>query len=202
MLRWFATVILCLAMGYGVCLATDFSADVSQSMGGMKTGGKVYVSGQKMRQEVAMAATKQIVIVRGDKGLVYMLQPAARQYMKMQGVKGELGMNNSKAMDELRKSATQKRLGRENVSGYSCDKSLFTFKDKKRGTLTLWSATKLGGHPIKTEMKTSRGGVFMEYKNIKEGRQSASLFELPAGYKPMKMPAGMPGMPGVPGKRK
>ncbi|MCL5104855.1 MAG: DUF4412 domain-containing protein, partial [Armatimonadetes bacterium] len=176
MFRWFATLILCLALGCGVCLAADFSADLNQSIGKMKMSGKVYVSGQKMRQDLSMGATKHIVIVRGDKGLVYMLQPSAKQYMKMQGVKGELGMNNPKAMDELKKSATQKRLGTENVSGYSCAKSLFTFKDKTKGSLTLWTASRLGGHPIKTQMKTSRGNVLMEYKNIKVGRQSASLF--------------------------
>ena len=43
-------------------------------------------------------------------------------------------------------------------------------------------------------MSDENGEFSMEYKNIKEGNIPATVFEVPAGYQKMSMPAGMPRM--------
>jgi outer membrane lipoprotein-sorting protein len=61
--------------------------------------------------------------------------------------------------------------------------------------MTQWFSKKLN-FPIKMEMDGPSGHVTTEYKNIKENGLSSSLFEIPAGYQKMPMPA-MPSMEGM-----
>lgn len=192
---------LCLVFACGICLAAEFSADVVQKMGKLSMNGKVYVSGQKMRQETTGGPMSQISIMRGDKNVAYVLMPSSKQYMEMKGQKGQFDPGSPKLPEQLAKMATRKSLGKETVNGYVCDKSAYIFKDKTKGTMTQWISPKLH-YPIKTDWKTSKGRIYMECKNIKEGRVAGKLFDVPKGYKKMTMPTRMPGMPGGPPKHK
>jgi outer membrane lipoprotein-sorting protein len=98
--------------------------------------------------------------------------------------------------EDERRVATKKSLGTAKVSGFVCDKFQLTYKNKQMGTSTVWFAKRLDW-PIKTETKTVHGTVVTECKSVKMGGQSASLFEIPKGYKKVAMP-GPPGMAGGP----
>jgi len=80
-----------------------------------------------------------------------------------------------------------KRLGEEKVNGRSTVKWLLTEKGNEKEPLTYW-VDKALGLPVKWEA----GGTTTEMRNIKEGPQPASLFEVPKGYQVRSMPA-MPG---------
>lgn len=160
--------------------AAQFAANTVIKQGKMQMTGKVYVSGNKIRQETSMGGQTNVVICRGDKGLTWMLSPSQKTYIEAKGAKSDL---SGAAMDkELLKVAAKKKVGSATINGYPCEKYLYTFKDKQRGTMTQCFSKKLQV-PIKTEIATSQGSVVVEMKNIKEGKQPASLFELPKGYK-------------------
>jgi len=87
-----------------------------------------------------------------------------------------------------------KRLGTETVMGYKCDKYLFTFKNKKMGTMTQWFSIKLG-YPIKIVNKSDMmGEVITELQNIQKTSVKDNLFIVPSGYQEMPSPQ-MPQMP-------
>lgn len=172
--------------------AADFSADMITKGGSMSMNGKVFVSGKLIRTDATMGTIKQTTIVRGDKGLVWMVNHADKQYTETR--RNASQMDPTSIERELKQRATAKKLGQAKINGFVCDKTLYTFKDKQQGTATTYVSRQLGW-PVKIEMKSKRGGMTMELKNIKMGKQSASLFQLPAGYKKMQMPKGLPTLP-------
>jgi hypothetical protein len=76
-------------------------------------------------------------------------------------------------------------LGDEMVNGYLCEKYEYDYHDPNAGSLYMWHAKKLD-YPIKVDYSVSSFPMYIEYKNIKEGGVSDSLFEIPSGY--TKMP--------------
>jgi outer membrane lipoprotein-sorting protein len=179
-----------------VAVAAEFSADMVQTMGSRSSTGKVYVKGDKIRNETTQGPQKATVIVRMDKRVVWMLHPEQKAYMEMQAGKQQpRPLNDPKWQTEMKKLGTLTRAGQETVNGYPCDKYVLVYRDKTMGTQYQWISKKLK-FPIKIETKGSRFSMVMEYKNIKERRLADSLFEVPAGYKKMSMPQMPPGMRG------
>jgi outer membrane lipoprotein-sorting protein len=81
------------------------------------------------------------------------------------------------------------------VKGYKCDKYLFTFSDKKMGTMTQWFSIKLG-YPIKTVNKSDMmGEVITELHNIQKTSIQDDLFKIPPDYREMPYQQMLP-MPG------
>lgn len=186
-----ALVLVLAALLLGVAalaLAAEFSADMVHKMGTMTKEGKIYVKGKKMRMEGSMG--QGITIVDGDTGTVRVLQPAQKMYMEMK--KGTQAMEPAQQDEELAKIADKKFLGTETVNGYQCERYLYTYHDKKLGTLTQWYSKKLE-YPIKMLHSSPEGETTFEYRNIKEGGVADSMFQVPPGYTKMEMP-GTPGM--------
>jgi hypothetical protein len=183
------------------CQAANFSADTVTQQGKMTMPGKVYVQGKKMRQEMSMGTEKTIVILRPDKKVVWMIQPARKTYVEMK-MTGKGDFSPTRSLDELRKRAVEKKLGNETVNGLVCEKRRFVFKDKKLGSVTQWYSKEIE-YPVKVVTAGGPFPVVTECKNIKRGAPATSLFELPRGYKKVAMPgrAGMPGMRGGPGMK-
>jgi outer membrane lipoprotein-sorting protein len=61
------------------------------------------------------------------------------------------------------------------------------------GAMTQWIARELN-YPIKILYEGQQGKMTMEYKNIKQGGLSDTLFSVPSDYQKMSMP-GMTGGP-------
>jgi len=198
---WLLALAVLLSGVTAIALAAEFSADMVHKIGTMTKEGKIYVKGKKMRTESGIG--QGITIVDGDTGTVWILRPAQKTYMETK--KGATQPTPTNQPDAaLTKLADKKFLGTETVNGYQCEKYLYTYRDKTLGTMTMWIATRLG-QAIKMVHQSPEGESSFEYRNIKEGGVSASLFQVPAGYTKVEMP-GMPGIgkgigPGAGGER-
>lgn len=193
-----AVAAVLVAAAASCALAASFSADVVMKMQGTTQSGRTYVDGKRTRMEMSHGPMKTIVIVRADKGVTWMLMPEQRQYMENRA--GSKDWTDPNWLKNMEQHATKKYLGKANVAGYTCDKYLYEFKKKEMGSSTIYLAKKLD-YPIKIENKSQFGSSTVELKNIKEGKQAASLFEIPKGYKKVEMPPmPMGGMPKPPAK--
>jgi len=86
------------------------------------------------------------------------------------------------------------KIGSDTVSGRSCVK--YEGTNQQGDTTTFWIDPKLR-FPIKAVGKNSS----WEVRNIQEGSQAASLFEVPAGYSKFQMP-NIPNMPNMGGMQR
>lgn len=172
------------------CSAATFSADMIQTGRGEALKGKLYVKGTKVRQEITAGGQKQATIFRPDKKLVWLIYPGKKQYMQVtQRVIS--GMDDPAARARIKEISTVKKLGKQTVNGYLCTKTQYVTRPPYGYTLTEWYADKLA-HVIKMEIKSGPQVNVIEYKNIKEGKVSDSVFELPKGYKKIPTPTGPP----------
>ena len=159
----------------------EFSANMVSRTSEGTVSGKIYCAGQKMRTETPDA----IMIVRLDKNLSWMIMPAEQMYMEQAIDRNALPRTSQHVAGEIERVS----MGKEEVNGQSTEKFKVTYKE---GTAQLvmyqWVAD--SGFPVK--MEAADGSWSVEYKNIVIGPQSASLFEVPAGYQMMTVPIGMP----------
>lgn len=193
----FLAAFIAMANFCGTADASEFLADVVMKGGMMSGDGKLWVKGQKSRQEMGSAAEKMIIIMDLDRGFQWTLMPDMKMYMqnKIQAQGKGFSPENFAGTQPGHMEAQIKKIGTEMVKGYKCDKYLFTFKDKKMGTMTQWFSKKLG-YPIKSVNKSDMmGEVITELQNIKKATIRDNLFTVPSDYKKMQFPQ-MPQMPG------
>jgi len=168
-----------------------FSADYSTTpaTGAEKVVGKMYFSMPKMRMDANARGQSVATIIDSTAHVMYMIMPAQHMYM-------EIDMNQASPMmarapkaptafdpnHPCAPDATCKKVSVETVNGRACDKWVTT---SKAGTSTAWIDQKLF-FPIKT---IGAGGETFELTNLKEGKPDASVFEVPAGYRKMELPA-------------
>ena len=179
------TVVAVIFVLSGSSIAAEFSADLLLKQAGETMTGKVYIKGDKMRREFVQQGQKQIMIVRPDRGLMWLLMPAEKIYMEMSSQ--ESGAYDPTLDQDIQNKAEIKLLGKETVNGYVCDKYQYIYHDTSMGTTTQWVAKKLN-YAIKSEYKSSSGDMLVEYKNIKEGNVQNSLFEVPGDYMLLSVP--------------
>jgi outer membrane lipoprotein-sorting protein len=173
----------------GAAEASEFLADVVMKGGMMSGDGKVWVKGQKMRQEMGTGVEKMITIMDLDQGFQWMLMPDSKMYLKtkMQAKGQGFRPENFVGMQQGPMEAQIERLGTETVMGYACDKYMFTFKNKQMGTMTQWFSIKLG-YPIKIVNKTDMmGEITTELHNIKTESVRDDLFIIPSDYQEMPL---------------
>ena len=189
----------------GSVFAQEFSADmVNARTDGFSSGGKLYVSNQRVRFESdreSAGGGKPIMIMDFAQHTNTMLMPAHHMYVSYPQGRGMTipiwrltDVNNACAEWEafaaqLRTESKVKscqRTGNDTLNGRSAVKYVITSTDGK--VSTVWIDPKL-----RTLLKREAPDGTIELKNIREGAQSASLFEVPPGYQKMEMPMGMPG---------
>jgi len=197
--QWFFTLLSCLisvSAFSGLALASEFTADSVMKGGQMSGKGKVWVKGNKMRQEFGDQSGTVITIVDLDQGMSWVLMPEAKGYMKIVlKTKGKsFRPDNFIGAQQGQMKAQVKLVGTETVNDYACDKYLITFEHKKMGGMTQWFAKKLG-YPIKIIFKSPQmGEVVTELENISKKDVSDDLFRIPKGYKELQQP-NIPQMP-------
>jgi hypothetical protein len=171
----------------GLVQAAEFSATMITKAGGMEIPGKVFVKGDKMRNEIEASGHPVINILRPDKKLVWIIMPQQKAYVEMPihpGTKQQMMTLTEK------QKANMKKVGSETIGGHACEKYETTMDHQgKPMKVYTWIATDLGV-PIKVVAED--GSFSMEYKDIKPGEVAASQFEAPQGYKKIKMPFAMP----------
>lgn len=156
----------------------EFSADFVDSSGAT---GKMYMSKGRMRTDTKMGPVTSITIFDMAKKTGYSIMPAQKMYMEMKMPENAPTANATSTGNPCATAAmTCKQGASEMVNGRSATKWEIT----SGGTTTsTWIDDKL-----KIPVKTEAAGHTWELKNIQEGSQPDSLFELPAGYKKMAMP--------------
>lgn len=179
-------VLLFLFLFSGVAFALEFSADTITTMKDMKTKGKMYFKPDMFRADM-QSPMQMIVITRIDKKVIWSIIPEEKMYMEMPFDPKKKPMVDEKIEGEVER----KYLGDETIDGHPTKKYLVALKiNSQTEKIYQWWAT-----DIKLAIKTAAvdGSWVHEFKNVKMGPQPGSLFELPAGYKKMEMPAGMGG---------
>lgn len=162
----------------GLCLAADFTADMVTEFGKTTIPGKLYVSGANWRQEASINGKQQIIIARGKS--VYIMDPASKQYATKES--SDNPWSASSMTRVLSGGMNKKSGGKQRVNGIVCDKYVYTSRDGKPGTITQYAAKELD-LSVRVEMKSEKGTLSIDFKNIKKGPSPASLFQLPKGYK-------------------
>jgi outer membrane lipoprotein-sorting protein len=176
---------------------SQFSADIKTTMpgGNVLSTGKMFFGGEKVRMEMNTQGHQAVVIADAAGKTGYMLMPEQHMYMDLNGpMAARQNRPQWRAYDagnpcaDLPETSCQK-VGTEVVDGRQCNKWQFTGKDKG-SSRTVWIDQK-SGIPVKAVMSN---GATVEITNIKEGAQSASLFEIPEGYQKFDMDGMMRGM--------
>jgi len=155
-----------------IVLAEDFSADVINTTKSGIFRGKIFVTRDKVRMETPDGIT----ISRMDRRVIWRLMPKDKTYM-------EYPFDPSRRVSVAEKISGEierKLIGQEIIDGKMTDKyQIVSEHDGKRVTIFQWVAAGLN-IPVKTA--ASDNSRITEYKNIKTGMQSDSLFEVPADY--------------------
>lgn len=163
---------------------------------------RVYHAPGKHRMDMDDVEGKQYVITREDKKVSWMVLPEQKMYMEMSIEEGR-----KKSEDITQCSFSQKAAGKEEVNGISTTRSEIEVScpDKSEYSGTMWTSKE--GIMVKMDAVAKQGsgkkGRFrLELKNLKTGKVDPKVFEIPAGYRLMKMPTGiMPGGAGAERKR-
>lgn len=156
--------------------AFDFSSDVvvRHQQTGIQQG-RMFVSGEKMRME----ATDMIIITRTDKKIAWMLMPSQKIYI-------EQPINPNMIVTDKFPDETERRLiGQEIINERETDKYLVSVKNSSGIEKIYQWICKTTGIPLKTAAIDDSWS--MEFKDLKTGKQEASLFELPQGYNKISM---------------
>jgi len=168
--------------------AAEFYAETTMDRLGKKQTVRVYVKGQRIREEmVDMFGQQQVLIADPGKGQTLMLYPETKMYMEIPAAAALSPVGENE--EALKKIGTRRLIGQENVSGYLCDKYEIAFHNTYRGKMMVWIARKLN-YPIRmTQVEGPPVGTMNRaLNNIKERRIDDSLFELPGDYRKVKKP--------------
>lgn len=179
-----AAMIVCFVT---VGFAFEFSADVVNSGGGHSMTSKMFMKDKNIRMEPQ--GQPSYTIMRGDKGVMWMVMPAQKSYMEMKPDPA----NKPKTEEKVQGEVSRKLIGSETIDKHPTQKYEVTYTEKgKSQKMYQWMATDMK-FPIK--MAAVDGSWSVEYKNMKMGGQPDSLFEVPPGYSKMAMPAMPSGIP-------
>lgn len=172
---------------------TGYSATRIVNASGTQISGKLYSQDGKERWETMTNGLQNVAILlpRESRLLVYM--PHLNMAMEMNPESAaERGL---RPMPEEVEAVEE---GRETIDGEETTRYRILPEDKNLDDVRAWLTA--DGIPVKITGRSTQGEFSMQLTNLQRGEQDASLFRLPDGVTPMKMPMGMPGMAGgIPG---
>ncbi|NIM97696.1 MAG: DUF4412 domain-containing protein [candidate division Zixibacteria bacterium] len=173
----------------GLSWAAQFTAETTIDQLGQKQKVKLYVKGQKMREEtVDVFGQKQILITGPGKGQTFILYPETRTYTPLPAATAQSPIGQDE--EALKKIGIRRKIGQEDLNGYLCDKYEIAFHNKYRGKMIVWVARKLD-YPIQMIQVDGPpiGAVDRKLTSIKEEDLDDSLFRVPDDYRRIKPPA-------------
>lgn len=174
-------------------LSVEYSADRTITTDSGAITGRVFATAQKERMEMNTGGMQSVMILRRDTRTGTMLMPAQRMAMDLGFAQAQ--QQSASAPGD---GVSIREIGKEKVEGMQTTKYQVTRTDGG-GSGHLWVTR--DGIVMKMEMLTQEHGkktrVSMALRNVKVGRQPASLFEVPPGYTRMPAMSGR-GMPGAP----
>lgn len=173
-----------------------FTADMVVQANKKTFRGKMYAGNHALRMQVLVhPGMESTTIIRYDKKVLWVLIPDQKQYMEM-----PIGHRAGMVATLRNKDAKYriKDLGAEKVGQYACEKyQIHWSQNGKESDGLVWLASSGNVKGLMVRTRNEKDGATTEYSNIQPGEPAASLFELPAGYQKVDMPA-MGGRPGVP----
>ena len=192
---FFYAVLITLLAGSSVLAAekmqqpkVEYSADSYSEAEQMSFKGRVYHAlGGKDRQEMNMEGTTQIIILRMDKQVSWVLMPDQKMYMET-----DLKTAKKDHLEITECDIDQKSSGSDTVNGIKATKSTVSMScpDGIQYAGDIW--TTKDGIMVKAVVtgktkKSETVRIKTELKNLKIGKQNPSLFEVPEGYTKMSM---------------
>ena len=171
-----------------IASAAEFSAETTMDRLGQRQKVKVYVKGDRIREDmVDLFGQKQVLIADPGKGQTLMLYPETKMYMEIPAAAALSPVGENE--EALKKIGTRRLIGQENVSGYLCDKYEIAFHNTYRGKMMVWIARKLNYPTRMTQVDGPPVGTMnRELTSIKERRIDDSLFEVPGNYRKVTKP--------------
>ncbi len=164
----------------------QYSADSHMETSEAVIDGTVHVAPGMERREFIQDGEKQVLIMRHDKKVMWMLMPDDQAYLEM-----ALGQDGGRKDDVSAYKITQTKVGSETVNGIPTTKSKIIMIGPKGDKLGGFYWTTKEGIVVKIDAiavdKSSKERLKMELTNLKVGKQDASVFEIPAGYSKMDM---------------
>lgn len=189
---WLITLVFC---GVAAFAQTEFSADMVDTQKGDAPNAKIYFAKDKMRFEptqknprgtgsMIMNLATQTSTVLMDRQHMYMEMPAQMTAQRSAYTFFRTGDVEAACADWAQQTHNQgsscHKGGNDTVNGRSTVK--YEGTNANGDTSTFWIDPKLR-FPVKWQGKNNS----WELRNIQEGSQPASLFEIPAGYTKMDM---------------
>jgi len=155
------------------------------------------------RMEQHHQGEHSVIIMNGDRGVMWIVMPSQRMYMEspidgqpFDGANVEIPDPDTWAMD---------RVGREAVNGIPATKYFVSSDngqtDRMKGHM--WISDE--GIPLRTDLMAGTDRIQMELRDLVVGPQPAALFEPPAGFQRLDLGMGMggkglfEGLTGMPG---
>jgi hypothetical protein len=182
----------------------EFSADVTMDLGGGSSGaptaikGRLYSAKEKERREMAVERQQSVILTDRGKKKAWVLMPQQRLYMVVSG-QGKQEEDPSRLIREGDVKLTN--LGSERVNGMATTKYKIVVTTKSHEPIEALAWLTSDYVPVRMESVTqgSARSFRVDHTNIKVGKQDPALFEVPAGYREMKMPF-LPEMDVTPGE--
>lgn len=172
----------------------EYSADSYTENAEMTLKEKVYSAPGKQRKEQVLGGDTPVTIIRMDKGVIWTLMPEQKMYMEMSMKQGQ---SQSPGVDMSGYTIERTEMGKETINGHEATKykMIMTGPEGKKLGGFQWIVDP--GIQIKMDVVSKDGDskerIKMELTNLKIGKQDSALFEIPADYTKMVMPA-FPGM--------
>jgi hypothetical protein len=143
------------------------------------------------RMETEMHGQQSIIIMRGDRDLLWTVMPQQRMVMEMRIDPNATDPMNVEIPDP--DTWVMERLGRESVNGIPATKYRVATDEgaKTRMRGHMWISDH--GIPVRTDLETGGDRILMELRDLVVGPQPAALFEPPADYQRHAIGAGFDG---------
>jgi hypothetical protein len=169
----------------------EFSADMVMSGKEVtqQTQQRIYVSKGRMRMEIRAGGQQMVSLHDWKNNTSYMLMPAQKMAMDMSaamktareragGMRPEDMLTaNATPCDAKAAKQTCEKLGTEQVNGRTAEKWRITDKEKGGKQSTVWI-----DNDLKMVVRYESPEATMDVKNLQEGKQDESLFQVPKDY--------------------
>ncbi len=133
------------------------------------------------RMETEMGGEQSVIIMRGDRELMWTVMPAQRMVMEFSILDAATQLAGIPELPEEKQWDSAQSVGRETVNGVATTRWVVrsaAAEDRSEGTL--WVSDE--GILMRMDMHEGRGRTRMELSDLRVGPQSSSLFEPPADY--------------------
>ncbi len=171
-------------------LSAQFKGKMVFSTMGKERIFDVYSADAGYRYEFDENGRKGVVIVKKDSPDIIILMPSEKMAMKSPaGSSMSMGNDPIKSYEHYKSDGILKEVGKENINGIECTKSILYDKDNPTQKLfTIWFSEKYN-FPIKMiNHIDGEEGSGMELKDISPWTPDPTSFSIPSGYQLMEMP--------------